>query len=146
MINLKFKTIREVINLANRSNRYGDKKRFNPFAEKEIEGVFKPNPDENRLIKFINNLSDMEKAELTALMWLGRDGGEWEDLFSYAREEIEDAAEYLSEMSSLALFLERGINRAYEKNLFLNRLLQINNLHCHAAVSNLCDGIVKNQS
>ena len=116
---LRRETIKTVINLANRCYPpHDDEKRWvDPFDEKEIEKAFKPEPEREKLEKFIDDLSDDEKAELMALMWLGRDGGEWEYLLNHARGEIDDAARYIAEKAPLATYLKKGIERAKEINL-----------------------------
>lgn len=117
---LKEEIIMKVIDLANRCSQLrqeDDKGWINPFDEKEIEDAFTSRPEEERLEKFIDNLSDDEKTELMALMWLGRDGGEWAYLIDHAREELDGAAEYMAEKAPLAIYLKKGIERAKEMNL-----------------------------
>jgi len=119
MNHLNKKTINAVINLANRCYPPHDEESgwVDPFDEKEIEKAFKPRPEEERLENFIDKLSDDEKAELMALMWLGRGGGQWEDLLSHAKNEIDDAARYMAEKAPLALYLKKGLERAIVANL-----------------------------
>jgi P2-related tail formation protein len=102
MKHLQTKTINEVIGLANRCYPPDEQhhKRENPS---EIE----------KLEDFIDKLNDDEKAELMALMWLGRDRDvdQWDDLLSHAKNEIDDAAIYIAEKMSLATYLKRGLEK-----------------------------------
>lgn len=119
MNHLNKKTINAVIKLANRCYPPYDEKSkwFNPFDEKEIKKAFKPRSEEEKLENFIDELNENEKAELMALMWLGRDGGQWEDLLSHAKNEIYDAARYMAEKAPLAMYLKKGLERAIVVNL-----------------------------
>ena len=92
-------------------------KGVDPFDEKDIEKAFKPRPEKERLENFIDELSDDEKTELLAIMWLGRSGGQWEDLLSHAKNEIDDAARYMAEKTPLATYLKKGLERAIAANL-----------------------------
>ncbi len=116
---LRGKTIRTVITLANRCYPPDESEEgwINPFDEKEIVKAFKPWPEYEKLEKFIHALNDDEKAELMALMWLGRDGGEWGILLNHARDEIDDAAEYIAEKAPLATYLNKGIEKAKKIHL-----------------------------
>ena len=117
---LKEETINEVINLANRcySPDEDEQRLFNFSDEKEVKKAFKLRPEEEQLEKFIDGLSNDEKTELMALMWLGRGDGEWSSLIDQAGKELNDAALYIAEKApSLAIYLNRGIEKARAINL-----------------------------
>jgi hypothetical protein len=119
MNHISEKTINTVINLADRCYPPHDQESrwIDPSDEKEIEEALKPRPEEEGLENFINALSDDEKAELMALMWLGRDGGQWEDLLNHAKNEIDDVAIYMAKKAPLATYLKKGLERAIVDNL-----------------------------
>lgn len=117
---LRDETIKTAIKLANRCYPPNENEGgwINPLDEEEIKKTFEPQPQYEELEKFIHALSDDEKAELMALMWLGRGGGEWENLLKEARGQIDGAAEYMAEKAPLAIYLKKGIERAKKMHLF----------------------------
>lgn len=67
-------------------------------------------PAKRELAKFINSLTDNEKAELLALMRLGSDGGNWDQLITEAGAHVSEAGTYMAAKGfGLATALERGL-------------------------------------
>lgn len=67
-------------------------------------------PAELEIRSVIHDLPDEAKAELVALMWLGRDGGSWGDLRQLAEEErTGTTADYLCGTPHLADHLVAGL-------------------------------------
>jgi hypothetical protein len=72
-------------------------------------------PKRKKFKEIVNALSKEERAELLALVWLGRgDEGatlkDWESLIEHARnEDDEGTAEYLIEKALLADYIDRGL-------------------------------------
>lgn len=71
-------------------------------------------PDSPRLHDFISGLTDDEKADLVAVMWIGRetfDAAEVEEAQATARAEATAPTEdYLSGIPDLAEYLESGMD------------------------------------
>ncbi len=74
-------------------------------------------PKRKKFKEIVNALSKEERAELLALVWLGRgDEGatlkDWESLIEHARNENDEGtAEYLIEKALLADYIDRGLAR-----------------------------------
>ncbi len=67
-----------------------------------------------KLREYINSLSDDEKAELLAVMWIGRrDGGatvdDFEGAFTHAKSELDHVGEYMTNKDPLAQYLKDGM-------------------------------------
>ena len=114
---LNEQTVRTAIDLAERCYpqyevKFGDS--INPFTDEEaVKKAFKPNPEKDKLERYIDELDDNEKAELMALMWLGRrnrNPDQWESLVNHAKNEVSDAALYIAENLSLATYLKNGLD------------------------------------
>lgn len=112
---LNEQTIHTIISLAE-SCYLRDEQAFgscvNPFTDKTAINAFSQNPEKEKLKRYIDGLNDNEKAELMALMRLGRRKGnpdQWESLLSHAKKEISDAAIYISEKPLLASYLKMGL-------------------------------------
>ncbi len=68
-------------------------------------------PVEQELASVISDLSDEAQMDLVALMWLGRDGGDWAELRGIAEQEhTQRTAEYLCGTPLLATYLLDGLN------------------------------------
>ncbi len=89
----------------------------NPADDREVDVLVEQpdNPVREELIDAIDGLSEPERIELLALMWLGRgDYGkeEWhEALREAARIHNALEAEYLAQTPLLASFLEEGLSQ-----------------------------------
>ena len=113
---LNEQTIYTVIDLAERCY-LRDEQVFgsciNPFTDKAAtQKASSPNPEKDKLKRYIDKLGDNEKAELMALMCIGKrkgDSSQWESLLSHAKQEISDAVMYISEKPLLASYLKKGL-------------------------------------
>jgi len=80
-------------------------------------------PQRKRLVDYLNSLLYQERAELLALMWLGRgDAGEevedWTSLITAALESGDDI-DYIVAKEPLAQYLSRGLTRLHNVGLKL---------------------------
>jgi len=102
MKHLKGDTVNEVIAMAKRCYLQDDQgNQTENYSEIE------------KLENYIDKLSNDEKTELLALMWLGRDKEvkDWDDMLSYAKNETDDAGIYIAEKLSLAHYLTKGLEK-----------------------------------
>jgi hypothetical protein len=81
----------------------------------ELKDVLGYSQEEQELVDFISSLSDDEKAELLALVWIGRGDGKWpeswEYLVNHARSTVSNAGPYLVEKVSLSEYLREGLSQ-----------------------------------
>ena len=64
-----------------------------------------------KLVQFVDSLTDEQKAELMALIWLGRDGGRYLRHLSKANKRVDDkVGYYMAEQGpALSSYLRLGI-------------------------------------
>jgi len=85
-------------------------------ADATLEAM-RNDPARSALVQFITELAAGERAQLIALMWIGRgsfEPEEWDEAVETAREEdtgAAGAARYLLGIPMLADFLEEGLER-----------------------------------
>jgi hypothetical protein len=102
---LKAETIQKIIELTNEV--------YTPSMKATTADRFK----KKRLTEYIQDLPQKERAELVAVMWLGRgDGGEtvedWKGLVAKALEEkAYDDIEYIVNKQPLAKYLSDGLRK-----------------------------------
>jgi hypothetical protein len=70
-----------------------------------------------KLIQIVDSLPDDQKAELMALLWSGRDGGNFADYLKGARKGVDDSVGYyMAEQGpALAEYLQRGLDQINQK-------------------------------
>ena len=67
------------------------------------------------ILNIVAGLSREQKIELVALMWLGRDGGDWDHLMSRGQVEVDDTNSnmpiYVTDKTDLDEYLEAGLEQ-----------------------------------
>lgn len=110
--------VREVIRLAKEAKTWiGSRGAGFTSVEKLGPKSLQGNPGRKALVEFVERLSDNDKSDLVALLWVGRGDfapEDWAQLGELARARVlkgGSAAGYLTDKVGLAGFLEEGLAR-----------------------------------